>query len=457
MVTAWPALSDFSDAVQNPQQCFEVEDLGQGTPALTPRGIPLSFSGNFACVFKVATAGGDVAVRCFTRQVKDQQQRYGHLSEYLRGVRPESFVGFEYVERGIRVKGNWYPIVRMDWAEGDRLDKFIEGHLDRPDIIMGLAASWRGVNGALRGLEIAHNDLQHGNVMVQESGGLRLVDYDGVYLPQFLGESSPEIGHRAYQHPKRTDHDYHAEIDNFPALVVYLTLMAVGVDRQLWDRFYNQENMLFTREDFTNPANSACFQALKASPEGYVAELTGVLEDFCSRPVEEVPRLESVLRGVSASPPPVPQAPASAPTPPPPAPSAAPPPPVPAPARAPASPPPPLSRPAPPPPAPAPLPPSRAPASPAVPGARPGRVPRSRAPAVSSPGLRGFIGNPAESSKLIFVLLGTWFICAVLGSFLPFFGGFGLLVLLALACAVCYRIRPIREWISDRMGGRFRR
>ena len=129
---AWPPPVDFRDAVQNPQNCFEVPDLAHGTTAVTRMGTPVVWSGNFACVFKVATPGGDVAVRCFTREVKDQEQRYGHLSDYLRGVRPSSFVGFEYVERGIRVKGEWYPIVRMDWAEGDRLDKFIEGHLDRP-------------------------------------------------------------------------------------------------------------------------------------------------------------------------------------------------------------------------------------------------------------------------------------------------------------------------------------
>ena len=147
---AWPAPTDFRDAVQNPQNCFEVQDLAQGLTAVTRMGTPMVFSGNFACVFKVTTAAGDVAVRCFTREVKDQQQRYGHLSDFLRGVRPASFVGFEYVERGIRVKGDWYPIVRMDWAEGDRLDKFIEGHLDRPDVIMGLGQqSWRGgVNSA---------------------------------------------------------------------------------------------------------------------------------------------------------------------------------------------------------------------------------------------------------------------------------------------------------------------
>ncbi len=276
----WPAMLDFTEALQNPERCFEGQDIAQGTAALTPRGLPLVYSGNFASVYKMTTPSGDVAVRCFTREVRDQQERYGHLSDYLRGVRPEAFVDFEYLEQGIRVRGQWYPIVRMEWAQGDRLDKFVEDHLDTPEILLDLAARWRGANGTLRGLRIAHNDLQHGNVMAREQGAVRLVDYDGIFLPQFDGEDSPELGHKHYQHPRRSTQDYHAGIDNFPSLVVYLSLLALGSDRQLWDRFYNQDNLPFTQGDFAVPGNSDCFKALKSSPDPNVAGLAAVLEEL---------------------------------------------------------------------------------------------------------------------------------------------------------------------------------
>ena len=298
---AWPTMPEFYDVVQNPGVCFEDNDLVQGTVALNQRGLPLVYSGNFACVFKVTTGGGDVAVRCFTREVGDQEERYGHLSDYLKGVKPEAFVGFEYVERGIRVKGHWYPIVRMDWAEGDRLDKFVEDHIDKPDAFLDLAARWRGVNGTLRGLKIAHNDLQHGNVMVQEQGALRLVDYDGIFLPGFEGTASPEVGHRHYQHPMRSSQDYHAGIDNFPSLVVYLSLLALSTAPDLWDRFYNQDNILFTRGDFADPNNSECFKALRNIQGANVAELSDYLAKLCSLPVEQVPDLESILTGTPPS------------------------------------------------------------------------------------------------------------------------------------------------------------
>ena len=92
----WPALTGFSEAIQNPQLCFKGTDLEAGAVAIDQRGLPLKFSGSFACVFSVSVGDRKFAVRCFTREVEDQQTRYNHLSEYLINVLPPSFVRFEW-------------------------------------------------------------------------------------------------------------------------------------------------------------------------------------------------------------------------------------------------------------------------------------------------------------------------------------------------------------------------
>ena len=98
---------------------------------------------------------------------------------------------------------------------------------DQPDTLRRAAAQWRGGPTArLMGLRIAHNDLQHGNVLVQREGGIRLVDYDGKFLPKFRGERSPELGHKNYQHPERSPEHYDENVDNFSSLVIYLSLLA---------------------------------------------------------------------------------------------------------------------------------------------------------------------------------------------------------------------------------------
>ena len=75
--------------------------------------------------------------------------------------------------------------------------------------------------------EVTHADLQHGNVLlvpaeVEGQGPkLRLVDYDGIYIPDLANQPSGELGHRAYQHPERLrDGIYNANVDNFSHLVI---------------------------------------------------------------------------------------------------------------------------------------------------------------------------------------------------------------------------------------------
>ena len=317
----WPALTDFSEAVQNPAVCFRGTELEAAQVAVNQRGLPMVFSGSFACVYSASIGNRRFAVRCFTREIKDQQSRYEQLSNYLINVLPPAFVYFEYLDHGINFRGDWYPIVRMEW---EPLSSFVGSRLDQPDVLRRTAAQWRGgTTASMRGLHIAHNDLQHGNVMVQKDGGIRLVDYDGMFLPQFRGERSPELGHKNYQHPQRSPEDYDDHVDNFPTLVIYTSLLSIASDAGLWS-FFNDDNLIFTRGDYADPKHSEIFNLLKRSPDPTVARLTERLEECCALPVAEVPDLETILHDI-----PVGTAPPSPP------PSAAPPQPHPPPAAAP--------------------------------------------------------------------------------------------------------------------------
>ena len=301
MTMSWPSATDFTKAIQNPWLCFRGTDLEGGT-VLFDRGVPQVFSGASAFVYPVSVGNRTFAVRCFISKVRDQQAHYAALSEYLLNSLPPSFVDFEYVERGIMVKGVWYPVVKMDWVDGELLSKFVESRRYEPATLRRIAALWRGGPPAnLRGLGIAHNDLQHGNVMVKQDGSIRLVDYDGMFLPRFRGERSPELGHENYQHPHRTSEHYDENVDNFPSLVIYLSLLAIASDPSLCEDFHNEENLILTKDDFADPGSSEVFYRLKKSPDLIVAKLAERLEECCALPVEKVPDLEAILADVSPS------------------------------------------------------------------------------------------------------------------------------------------------------------
>jgi hypothetical protein len=113
----WPSHTDYQDSIQNPHICFEDAELKESEVKCDMLGLPKVMSGNFASVYSVKSSQGRYAIRCFVRQVLGQQGRYARMSQQLLGLGLSSLVGFEYILRGIKVRNEWYPVVKMQWVE----------------------------------------------------------------------------------------------------------------------------------------------------------------------------------------------------------------------------------------------------------------------------------------------------------------------------------------------------
>jgi hypothetical protein len=288
----WPTHTDYQDAIQNPAICFAEADLKAGTAAADMLGLPRVMSGNFASVYELTTEGKRYAVRCFVRQVMGQQGRYARLSQHLSGVKLPWLVNFDYFLKGILVRGEWYPIVKMDWVEGAPLNTWIEQNLDKPEKLKAAAGQWRKLVADMRQNKLAHGDYQHGNIMVTLNDELRLVDYDGMYCPAFGKGRSPELGHANFQHPRRLAENYDDSVDNFSALVIYLSLLALAEDPALWKEFYTVDNLLFVSADYKNPQNSKAFTRLLASKDPVIKQLTALVQGCSMRSISDVPWFE---------------------------------------------------------------------------------------------------------------------------------------------------------------------
>jgi WD40 repeat protein len=298
----WPSPNDYQEAIQSPRVCFKMPDLKAGTVVCTNLGLPRVASGNFASVYKITNGSQAWAVRCFLRQVSDQQRRYSLLSNHLQGRYLSTLVGFEYIIEGILVKGRWYPIVKMDWVEGEPLHAYVKQRLNDKRALDDLVKQWRGqVVGSLRGNHLAHGDLQHGNVLVTPQGMMRLVDYDAMYVPRLSGEPSPELGHANFQHPGRTPDDYDQELDNFAGLIIYTSLRALKEDPNLWQQFHNGDNLILASSDYKDPRHSKSFQLLKKNSDPVVKNLAGQLEHYCQDDVSNVPGLEDAINEAEGS------------------------------------------------------------------------------------------------------------------------------------------------------------
>jgi hypothetical protein len=291
----WPTHTDYQDAIQNPLICFSEEELKAGTAACDMLGLPRVTSGNFASVYELSAAGKRYAVRCFVRQIMGQQGRYARLCEHLSKLKMPWLVDFNYYLKGILVRGEWYPIVKMDWVEGSPLNTWIEDNLHHPEKLKAAAAQWRTLVNDMRKNHLAHGDYQHGNIMVTTKDELRLVDYDGMYCPAFGKGRSPELGHANFQHPRRLPEHYDDSIDNFSAIVIYMTLLGLAEEPELWKEFYTVDNLLLTSGDYKNPQNSKALARLDASKNPVVKQLAGLIRSSCMRSFQDVPWFEEAV------------------------------------------------------------------------------------------------------------------------------------------------------------------
>ena len=291
----WPTARNYAEAVQCPAVCFEEPALKRMLAAVDRLGMPLVTSGQFAYVFKLNPEGAGeeaLAVRCFRGYLGDRAERYSALDAHLEAHRINALPRFKYLPRGILVTGRRYPVLVMEWVEGPTLDVYLDEAVSRREALTHLADEWLRLVAALSEAEVAHGDLQHGNIIV-ERGQLRLVDLDGMYVPALEGFRASEVGHRHYQHPARDITHFSRDTDNFSALVVYLSLISLAARPELW-REHHDENLLFTRADFTDPDASVLFQKIEAIGEEH-ARLAAALKLAARSHPSETPRLTELV------------------------------------------------------------------------------------------------------------------------------------------------------------------
>ena len=293
----WPSMSDYQDAIQSPRTCFTDGPLKSGTPALNPLGLPQPITGGFASVYQVRSGRSRWAVRCFLHRIPDLRERYALISRYLKKKTLRCMVAFDYLPEGIRVKGDWYPALKMEWVDGDTLNVHVKKNLGNSKGLLKMADRWNGLVENLERSGIGHCDLQHGNVLVK-SGEFRLIDYDGMFVPALQGRGSHEKGHPAYQHPRRSGRDFGGEVDRFPALVIYVSLLALAREPKLWDRFYDDDNLLFRRSDFLDSAASPVFEAMNEVGDTEVKRLAEILQRACEGSLRDIPRLSEARAGL---------------------------------------------------------------------------------------------------------------------------------------------------------------
>lgn len=255
----YPSVGQYTEAIklaeQSPEDYFAT--LTTFRPVLDTDNNPVMSSGNFAVVFKMQDTNGKIyALKCFTRDQEGRNESYRLIAEELKDVSSPYITNIQYLEKELFVDTNTdeneFPVLLMDWVEGETLDKYIRHHIDDQYALSMLAYKFSRLAIWLMTQSFAHGDLKPDNIIVRSDGTLTLVDYDGMFVPAMIGQKSRELGSPDFRHPNRTEDDFNEHIDDFSLSTIMLSLKAIAIQPSLLEEYGASDRLLLSGRDYSN-------------------------------------------------------------------------------------------------------------------------------------------------------------------------------------------------------------
>ena len=264
----YPSRTEYFEAIKFADENFD--QLKNLRPVLGEDGEPVITNGNFAVVFKMKDekTGKVYAVKCFTREQEGRAEAYRQIAEELEYVSSTFLTPIKYLDKELFVDTNAsddteFPVLLMDWVEGETLDKYIRKHLDDQYELSLLAYQFSRLAMWLMPQPFAHGDLKPDNILVKDDGTLVLVDYDGMYVPAMKGQKARELGSPDFRHPSRTEIDFDEHIDDFSLASILLSLKAISLQPSLLEEYGASDRLLFSEKDYRNLSESKVMDAMK--------------------------------------------------------------------------------------------------------------------------------------------------------------------------------------------------
>lgn len=265
----YPLLSEYVRAMQGP--AGNLDQLSHLVSVLDDHGEPMRSSGKFAVVFKMKdeSTGKEYALKCFTEDQEGRAEAYRQIADELESVDSTYVTSVKYLEKELFVDcdcdgdDHEFPVLLMDWIEGETMDRYIAENLYDNYVMSMLCYRFCKMAAWLRSQPFAHGDIKPDNIMVRPDGSLTLIDYDGMFVPAMKGQTSPTIGTKDFSHPLRTKEDFDETIDDFALASIALSLKAISLSPSLFDEYGSSDRLLFSADDYRDLSQSKFLTALQ--------------------------------------------------------------------------------------------------------------------------------------------------------------------------------------------------
>ena len=202
---------DYNEAIQNPASASPTRARRAARRSSTPSACPCRAPATSPTSTSSRGADGKTwAVKCFTRQVarparalrRDRRPPAAGQAALHGRTSPTSTRASGSAASGI-------PLLKMDWVEGFTLNEFVARERRQAGTTCdALMQMWAKLAGRLRDANMAHADLQHGNVLLVPGATAEHAGAEADRLRRHVGAGpgrahSGEVGHPNYQHPQR--------------------------------------------------------------------------------------------------------------------------------------------------------------------------------------------------------------------------------------------------------------
>ena len=160
----YPLISEYVEAIKAAEDNFD--QLKHLRPVLDDDDMPVMSGGNFAVVFKMKDeqTGKLHAVKCFLKEQEGRAEAYRQIAEELEFVSSTFLTPIKYLDKELFVdsansEDSEFPVLLMDWVEGQTLDKYIREHIDDQYELSLLAYQFGRLAMWLMPQPFAHGDL----------------------------------------------------------------------------------------------------------------------------------------------------------------------------------------------------------------------------------------------------------------------------------------------------------
>lgn len=261
----YPLISEYIESIKAANSNFRT--LANLCAVIDTQGNPVMTHGRNSVVFKLREreSGKFYAVKCFTCDMEGRDEAYQKIEDFLSKRRFSNIIPVRYLENELHVNSKksdevLFPVVLMDWIDGDTLDNYLKTFIGNSFQLHDLCVSFGMLCKELTDSPLSHGDIRPENIMVCPNGHIVLVDYDAMYVPAMEGEVAREIGDNNYIHPSRDESKFDQHVDDFALAALALSLKATSISYGILDEYECDDAFIFTSADYESLQESAIFQ-----------------------------------------------------------------------------------------------------------------------------------------------------------------------------------------------------